>query len=105
KFGVSWAPFKRSDSAALSGIRLRGGYATSFRGPSLFQTYGRQVALQEFMESSGSTFRPVSTQGNPNLQPEQSVAVNGGLEWTLGGLHVEADYWHFSYEDIIVKEN
>lgn len=105
KVGLSWAPFKRSGVPALAGTLVRAGYATSFRGPSLFQSYGRLVALQEFAESSGTSFRPVSTTGTLYLTPERSRAINAGLEWSLGGVRIEADYWHVTYQDIIVKDN
>jgi iron complex outermembrane receptor protein len=105
KLGVSYVPFVASESKALSGLRLRGAYAGSFRGPSLFQTAGRQVQLSSFTVGTSAVFRPQTTVGNPNLKPETSTAINGGLEWDFGGFNFSGEYWRFTYEDLVVKEN
>jgi iron complex outermembrane recepter protein len=105
KVGLSYVPFVGSSSKALSGLRIRGAYAGSFRGPSLFQTAGKQVQLSQFTVGTSAVFRPQTTVGNPNLEPETSTAINGGLEWDFGGFSFSGEYWRFTYEDLVVKEN
>jgi iron complex outermembrane recepter protein len=105
KVGLSYIPFVGSSSKALSGIRIRGAYAGSFRGPSLFQTAGKQVQLSQFTVGTSQVFRPQTTIGNPNLDPETSTAINAGLEWDFGGFTFSGEYWRFTYEDLVVKEN
>jgi iron complex outermembrane receptor protein len=113
--GLSWIPAKTfvgDEASQASKVRLRGTYANSFVAPSLLQGYGSQTALLQvfnnmpMMPATVGTFVPVRTIGNPNLDPQTSTAITAGIEWVpVKGLMLQADYWHYDYKDIIVKED
>ncbi|MGD8862892.1 MAG: TonB-dependent receptor [Myxococcales bacterium] len=121
KIGLSWTPAQTilgDQAAQASKIRLRGTYATSFRAPSLLQTDGAQTELAQIFDvrpdpmtmapvrATSATFRAVTTSGNPDLKPETSTAITAGFEYSpVDGLTLDADYWMYNYEDIIVKES
>jgi len=93
----------------LHRLRLRGSWATAFRAPSLFQVFpGSSTIVQQFDDPDSATpsFRAVRVYGNPDLKPEDAIAVSGGFEWApLEQLSLEADLWYYDYDDIIVPEN
>jgi iron complex outermembrane receptor protein len=119
-FGISWTPaqtFEGDAASQASKVRVRGTFAQSFRAPSLLQTNGSQTALERLfasqpdmmtgalMRPTNATFLPVRTVGNPNLDPQTSTAITGGLEWSpVVGMLIQADYWNYDYKKIIVKE-
>ncbi len=94
---------------ALPDLTFRGSIGTSFRAPSLLQRFGTQTQLLNTADPfSGATlaFRPQISQGNPNLQPEDSTAWNIGFsyaptEGALAGLSVDVDYYNYEYDDLI----
>lgn len=105
KIGLSYSPFVTMQNDALKGLHLRGAFATSFRGPSLLQTQGRQVQLSQFQVGTAAVFRPQTTIGNANLEPETSTALNVGLDWHFGGFQLESEYWRYTYKKQVVKED
>ena len=119
-FGISWTPatsFMGDEASPASKVRIRGTFANSFRAPSLLQTDGGQTALERLfatapnamgmsMQPATATFLPVRTVGNPELDPQTSTAITGGLEWNpVQGFNIQADYWNYDYKKIIVKES
>jgi len=94
---------------ATDDLSIRASAGTSFRAPSLLQRFGTQTQLLNTADPfSGATlaFRPQISQGNPNLQPEESTAFNVGISWApsegaLAGFSVDLDYYDFNYEDLI----
>lgn len=88
-------------------LSLRGSYSTSFRAPSVFQTQGVQTNFTNIRDADGSsTFAGRRTVGDPSLQPETSTAVNIGTTWRpTDDMSVDLDYWNFSFEDVLLKEN
>ena len=86
---------------------LRASYSTSFRAPSPFQTRGAQTNFTNIVDFDGSrTFAGRRTLGDPTLQPETSSAWNVGLTWQASAsLALNADYWRYSFEDVLRKEN
>jgi iron complex outermembrane receptor protein len=121
-FGASWTPattFMGDEASAVSKARLRGTFANSFRAPSLLQSGGAQTALLPIHATSvdpmmpnnplspaGTVYTPVRTLGNPNLSPQTSTAVTGGVEWSpVKGLTLLGDYWHYDYRQIIIKQD
>jgi len=56
-----------------TGTKLRASYSTGFKAPTLFQLYGNSI-------SAFGVFA-----ANPNLQPETSKTVEGGVEQQLFG--------------------
>ncbi len=118
--GVSWTPattFMGAEAPQASRVRLRGTFSTAFRAPSLLQGDGAITELTEIfnytadadgqpVRAATGTYNAVRTFGNPNLTPQKSTTITGGLEWSpASGLLLEADYWNYNYADIIVKEN
>ena len=52
------------------------------------------------------TFAGRRTLGDPNLKPETSSALNAGVSWqSAGNLTINADFWRYSFEDVLRKEN
>ena len=92
---------------ATGNVSIRGSYSTSFRAPSPFQTRGAQTNFTNIVDHDGSrTFAGRRTIGDPNLKPETSSAFNAGISWQRGGNWAfNADYWRYSFEDVLRKEN
>jgi outer membrane receptor protein involved in Fe transport len=117
--GVSWTPavtFNGKEASPASKVRVRGTYATSFRAPSLLQAHGAQTELTpifnvvavdgEPVTAATATYLAARTEGNPFLEAQKATAITAGLEWApVTGLFLQADYWNYDYEKIIVKEN
>ena len=98
--------FQPSDS-----LTLRGSAGSSFKVPSLLQTFGSLTTVANQADLvGGTTFKPSITQGNPNLQPESADTVNIGVSWIptdgmLDGLSVDLDIYDIQYDDIITRES
>ena len=92
---------------ATDAVSLRGSYSTSFRAPSPFQTLGVQTNFTNIVDHDGSrTFAGRRTLGDPNLKPETSSALNAGISWqSAGNMAINADFWRYSFEDVLRKEN
>ena len=88
-------------------ISLRGSFSTSFRAPSSFQLQGQSTTLQQVSDPNNggaNAFVAVRALGNPNLQPEDSMAFNVGGTWEpIDGLEFNLDYYNFSFEDAIIQ--
>ena len=98
--------FRPTDSLTL---RASGG--SSFRVPSLMQSFGALTTVANQADLvGGTTFKPSITKGNPNLKPESADTWNVGLSWVptdgvLEGLSVDIDYYTYDYTDIITRES
>ena len=92
---------------ATGNVSIRGSYSTSFRAPSPFQTRGAQTNFTNIVDHDGSrTFAGRRTLGDPNLKPETSSAFNAGISWQRAGNRAfNADYWRYSFQDVLRKEN
>jgi iron complex outermembrane recepter protein len=103
KATVLWRP-----TDALS---IRGSVGTSFRAPSLFQSFGTQTTLAQLIDPNVGTpqFFPVRTQPDPAgrpLQPEEADVRNLGVTWAASdALELSVDYWSFDYTDVIIQQN
>lgn len=90
-------------------VSLRGSYSTSFRAPTVFQTQGIQSGFANIRDpnnNNSATFVGIRTIGNNELDPETSTAVNFGVSLNLlEELDINIDYWDFSFEDAISREN
>ncbi|MEL7025170.1 MAG: TonB-dependent receptor [Pseudomonadota bacterium] len=87
---------------------LRGSFSTSFRAPSLFQANGGSTSLNQISDplNPGLNFAAVRSSANPNLQPEESDAINFGTSIELvENLILDFDYWAFDFTDVIIQEN
>ncbi|HUI30514.1 MAG TPA: TonB-dependent receptor [Candidatus Acidoferrales bacterium] len=63
--------------------------STAFRSPSLEERY-------QYLNFGGSIHV-----GNPDLQPEQSVSINCGLEWRTLLLRLDGDVYYNSLRDLV----
>ena len=103
KVTALWQPSDR--------LAFRGSIGTSFRAPSLFQSFGTQTTLAELIDSAVGTpqFFPVRSQPNPSgepLQPEEADVLNFGVTWSIGdSLELDVDWWSFDYTDVIIEQN
>ena len=92
-------------------ISVRASAGSSFRTPSLLQSFGSLTTVANQADLvGGSTFKPSVTQGNPELGPESADNFNVGITWEpkdglLDGLYVDLDYYNYEYEDIITRQN
>ena len=98
--------FRPTDS-----LTVRASAGSSFRVPSLLQSFGALTTVANQADLiGGTTFKPSITVGNPGLSPESADNVNFGFSWIpqegiLEGLSVDVDYYMYEYEDIITREN
>ncbi len=84
----------------------RASFSTAFRAPSLYNTFGSQTALNEISVGSQSTFLPVTSSGNPNLEPENADVYNIGFTFApQQGFRLGADYWRYDFTNLITQEN
>lgn len=103
KATVLWQPSDR--------LAVRGSIGTSFRGPSLFQSFGTQTTLAELVDPGVGTpqFFPVRSQANPSgepLRPEEADVLNFGVTWSItDALELNVDWWSFDYTDVIIEQN
>jgi outer membrane receptor protein involved in Fe transport len=102
KISVLWQP--------IDGLSLRGSWGTSFRVPSLLQSFGTLTTVGNRQDVSGeTTFKPSLTVGNPNLVPETAENWGVGVSWVpesgfMEGFQIDVDYFTYEYEDIITRQ-
>lgn len=91
----------------VDALTVRGSWGKAFRAPSVFQLQAVQSAQPSVQDGAGNfIFVNTQTAGDPSLRPEKSTNWNLGATFTpTAGLELNVDYWNFSYEDLIVKEN
>ncbi len=94
----------------VEGLSLRASWGTSFRVPSLQQSFGTLTTVGNRQDVSGeTTFKPSITVGNPELTPESAENWGIGFSWIptdglFEGLAIDLDYYNYDYEDIITRE-
>ncbi|MES2095861.1 MAG: TonB-dependent receptor [Pseudomonadota bacterium] len=82
-------------------LALRGGWGTTFRGPTLANlTNGFVTSLQLI----GTAFKPVDVYGSPALSPEKSNNYSGGVLLKFGGFHASLDYFRYDLSNVIVGD-
>jgi outer membrane receptor protein involved in Fe transport len=92
-------------------LSVRASVGTSFRAPSLFQSFGTQTTLTELIDPRIGTpqFFPVRTQPDPSgepLQPEEADVANLGVTWSpTDALELSLDYWSFDYTNVIIEQS
>ncbi len=102
KLSLLWRP--------VDGLSLRASWGTSFRVPSLQQSFGTLTTVGNRQDVSGeTTFKPSITVGNPELTPESAENWGIGFSWIptdgfLEGFALDLDYYNYKYEDIITRE-
>ncbi len=95
---------------ATDSLTLRASAGSSFRVPSLQQSFGALTTVANQADIvGGTTFKPSITVGNPELAPETADTVNFGFSWVpqdgpLEGFSLDMDYYDVEYTDIITRE-
>jgi len=93
----------------MEGLTLRGSFSTSFRSPSILQQESRGlVTLAQINDPllNNTAFIGVFTEGNPDLEPEESDQFNIGFTYEPEpGFQMRLDFWHFDFTDLIVEED
>jgi len=94
-------------------ITFRASWGTSFRIGSLLQRFGQTTQLLNISDADFSNtslaFRPIITDGNVDLAPEDATAYNFGFsyrpsEGPLANLRVDFDYYSYDIEDLITRQ-
>jgi len=103
KISLLWRP--------IDSLSLRASAGSSFRVPSLQQTFGNLTTVADQQDVvGGGAFKPSITQGNPALTPESADNFNVGFSWIpdegiLEGFQLDLDYFDYEYSDIITRES
>lgn len=93
---------------AFRRLQIRGHASTAFRAPEILDASSNSVTVPTQMQIGTGlpSFFPVRTNGNPDLDHEQAVALSGGVIWTVvNELNLLAEFWHFQYENRIGRED
>ena len=77
------------------------------RGLRAHATAGRAFVPADASALTGFTTSVIGgrtqiIQGNPDLKPEHSVSVDGGLEWLSTSTHVDVTYFQTAVKDRVV---
>ena len=93
----------------IDAVTFRASYSTSFRAPSVFQSFGVSTSLNQVSDpvTGGTFFAAVQTaqaeNGPRDLLPEESDAFNIGLSLApIDGLQIDLDYFDFSFSNAII---
>ena len=99
KFGFAWKP--------MTGLLFRGGYAEGFRAPSLPQLFTSSVGSFDTVRNPRTgvtTDVPITTGGNPALQPETSYGYSLGFIVDppfVPGLSIAVDFFRIEQRNLI----
>ena len=107
-FGSTFDPKVAARVKIIDQIALRGSFSTSFKAPGIFQAFGGGTSLQQVTDplNGATAFAAVTSSGNPDLDPEQSVNFNIGTTiQPVDGLNIDFDFWSFDFSDVITQEN
>ncbi len=84
-------------------LTLRGSASTTFRGPPSSFLGGTGTAL--IFITPALAFKAADTTGNPDLEPEEAVALNFGAIWQNENFYGSIDYWSFDFNDPFQTES
>ncbi|MEM7674709.1 MAG: TonB-dependent receptor, partial [Myxococcota bacterium] len=107
-FGSTFDPKVAARVKIIDEIAVRGSFSTSFKAPGVFQSFGGGTTLQQIVDpvNNAVAFAAVTSSGNPDLDPEQSVNFNIGTTIRpFKGLNIDFDFWSFEFSDVITQEN
>ncbi len=103
KLTLLWRP--------TNSLSVRASAGSSFRAPSLIQSFGKITTVANEQDLvGGTTYKPSLSVGNPNLTPETADTVNFGFSWVptegiFDGLSIDLDYYDYEYTDIITRQS
>ena len=99
--GSTFNPQGRLRWQALDWLALRGSIGTTFRAPPQGSLIPNPTTnLQQVL----GTFIPVSTIGNPKLEPETATVFSVGAIVQAGGLRATIDYWNYDFKKVLTSE-
>ena len=107
-FGSTFDPKVAARVKIIDEIAIRGSFSTSFKAPGIFQSFGGGTSLQQVTDplNGVTSFVAVTSQGNEDLDPEQSLNFNIGTTIRpISGLNIDFDFWSFDFSDVITQEN
>jgi iron complex outermembrane recepter protein len=82
-------------------LALRGGWGTTFRGPTLANLSSGFVTSLQLI---GAAFKPVDVYGNAALSPEKSNNYSAGVLLKFGGFNASLDYFRYDLSNVIVSD-
>lgn len=95
----------------IDSVSIRVSVGSSFRVPSLLQSFGALTTVANQVDLiGGTTYKPSITAGNPELTPESADNVNIGISWVptdgvFEGLSIDLDFYDYEYTDIITRQS
>jgi iron complex outermembrane receptor protein len=99
--GSTFNPQARIRWQANDWLAVRGSIGTTFRAPPQASLIPNPATnLQQVL----GTFIPVSTIGNPHLQPETATVYSVGLIVQAGNLRATMDYWNYDFDKVLTSE-
>ena len=91
EWGTQVNPKGNLSLEVVKGLRLLGSVGKAFRGPTLVKLYGE-----------GWRMGPYIVHANPDLEPEESIGYQAGIEYTYGDTFLgRAVYFRNDVEDLI----
>lgn len=115
-FGSTFNPKVNFSYRPTDNLVLRGGWATSYRAPSLtqagielrtttstFDCGANQAIADLYCEGDGVERSPNTLElGNPQLEAEESDSISVGFAWSpTDDTTITVDYWAFEHEKIV----
>lgn len=92
RWGEAVTPNLAAAWTASDRLRIRGGVGRGYRGPSF------KELLWDFPNPTAGYI----LSGNPDLRPERSWQVSGGVTWAVGGgVSLDAEAYHNNLRDLI----
>jgi iron complex outermembrane receptor protein len=99
--GSTFNPQARVRWQANDWLALRGSIGTTFRAPPQGSLIPNPVTnLQQVL----GTFIPVSTIGNPKLDPEKALVYSVGFIVQHEDLRATIDYWNYDFQKVLTSE-
>jgi outer membrane receptor protein involved in Fe transport len=103
--GLSLRPFATSDADALKYLGLRAHIGYGQQPPTLTQLYGVVNEFTQVDYRAGTQFLTHQVSGNTDLEFENYTTISAGPQWDWAGIHVGADFWHTTIDDMITSDN
>jgi outer membrane receptor protein involved in Fe transport len=105
--GVGIRPFAALNAppAALEWLMLRGHVGRGQQAPSLVQLYGQVNEFTQVDYRDNTLFIAHQISGNPDLGFENYMTIGGGLQWDYAGIHLGADFWATSANNVVTADN
>lgn len=98
---TSFSPKVSAVYRPVESVTVRGSVGRSFRAPTNSDLYSTTI-----ISASQSSTGFLTTQGNPNMQPERGTGIEFGSEWRVTSRHkVVVTYYQTNLTDLIYSKN